>query len=159
MSVIQVSVNQEQIEINPLQIEKVADRILSVLGYTDVELSIAFVDDEEMTRLNREYRQLDSSTDVLSFSMQEGEFGDVCPELLGDVVISAPAAQVMSDLHHCPLASVLDLLLVHGILHLTGFDHEEGGEEAQRMKEQTLQVLTDLGHSETDFDWYLDSSD
>jgi probable rRNA maturation factor len=125
------------------------------LGYTDSELSVVLVDDEEMTRLNGEFRQVDSTTDVLSFSMQEGEFGDVCPELLGDVVISAPTAQVMSELNHSPLDSVLDLLLVHGVLHLIGYDHEQGEEEAIRMKEATIRVLTHLGHSEGDFNWYL----
>jgi len=156
MPVIQVSVNQDKIEINPLRIEKAADAILSALGYTDdVELSIVLVDDEEMTDLNREYRGVDSTTDVLSFSQAEGEFGDVCPELLGDVVISAPTAQAMSELHGCPLASVLDLLLVHGILHLTGYDHERGEEEARGMKEETLRILSGLGHSRSDFDWYL----
>ena len=156
MPLIQISVNQDKIEINPLQIEKAADRILGALGYTDdVELSIVLVDDEEMARLNREYRGVDSTTDVLSFSMSEGEFGDVCPELLGDVVISAPTARAMSDLHGCPLTAVLDLLVAHGILHLTGYDHEPGEEEAQRMKEKTLQILSDLGHSRTNFEWYL----
>ena len=156
MPVIQVSVNQDKIEINPLRIEKAAEKILGDLGYTDdVELSIVLVDDEEMTDLNREYRGVDSTTDVLSFSQAEGEFGDVCPELLGDVVISAPTAQAMSELHGCPLASVLDLLLVHGTLHLTGYDHERGEEEAQGMKEETLRILSGLGHSRSDFDWYL----
>ena len=125
------------------------------MGYTDSELSVVLVDDEEMTRLNGEFRHVDSTTDVLSFSMQEGEFGDVCPELLGDVVISAPTAHAMSELSHCPLASVLDLLLVHGVLHLIGYDHEQGEEEAKRMKEETIRVLAHLGHSETDFNWYL----
>jgi probable rRNA maturation factor len=125
------------------------------LGYTDSELSVVLVDDEEMTRLNGEFRHVDSTTDVLSFSMQEGEFGDVCPELLGDVVISAPTARLMSELNHSPFASVLDLLLVHGVLHLIGYDHEQGEGEAQRMKEETIRVLARLGHSETDFNWYL----
>lgn len=125
------------------------------MGYTDAELSIVVVDDEEMARINLEYRQVDSTTDVLSFPMQEGEFGEICPEMLGDVVISAPTAQLMSTENNCPLPSVLDLLLVHGILHLLGYDHETGEEDARRMKEKTLELLSRLGHSEENFNWYL----
>jgi probable rRNA maturation factor len=128
------------------------------LGYTDSELSIVIVDDEEMTRLNVEYRRVDSTTDVLSFPMHEGEFGDVCPELLGDIVISAPTALAMSRERNCPVASIVDLLLVHGILHLTGHDHEEGGEDALRMAERTRELLGMLGHSGESFDWYFEGS-
>jgi probable rRNA maturation factor len=124
------------------------------LGFTDVELSIAIVDDEEMKRLNMEYRHVNSTTDVLSFPMREGEFGDLCPELLGDIVISAPMAQLLSEQHHCLLPSILDLLLVHGILHLTGYDHEKGEEEARRMQEKSLDLLVQLGHSAEEFEWY-----
>ncbi len=125
------------------------------MGYTDAELSILIVDDEEMHRLNLEYRQVDDTTDVLSFPMLEGEFGDISPEMLGDVVISADTAQLMSERHRCPLASIMDLLLAHGILHLAGYDHEEDEEEARLMKEKTLDFLTRLGHEKTDFEWFF----
>jgi probable rRNA maturation factor len=124
------------------------------LGYTDSELSILVVDDEEMRNINRQYRQVDASTDVLSFPMGEGEFGDVEPDLLGDVVISAPTAAAMSEEHGCPLTSVLDLLLIHGILHLLDYDHEKSDTEASRMIGKTLQLLAELGHAEESFDWY-----
>jgi len=126
------------------------------LGCTEAELSVVIVDDEEMTRLNREYRGIDATTDVLSFSMTEGEFGDVCPELLGDVVISAPMARAMSEEHGSSLLSVLDLLLTHGILHLVGHDHERGEEEARLMHAKTLDILKRLGHSAEDFRWFFD---
>jgi probable rRNA maturation factor len=151
---IQVSVNQSRIEINPTRLRDVAERILNALGYTEVELSILIVDDEEMARLNLEYREVDSTTDVLSFPMWEGEFGDVCDEMLGDIVISAPTAQAMSEQHHSTLDRVMDLLLVHGVLHLVGLDHEAGEEEARRMQEKTLELLGLLGHSAKSFDWY-----
>jgi len=113
------------------------------------------VDDEEMAGLNREYRQVDSTTDVLSFPMQEGDFGDVCPELLGDVVISAPTAELMSRQQGCSFMQVVDLLLVHGILHLLGYDHEESEDEARIMEEKTLELLAMLGYSAESFEWYL----
>lgn len=156
MPLIQISVNQNQIEINPARVVKASEEILDALGYTDTELSILIVDDEEMHRLNLEYRQKDSTTDVLSFPMWEGEFADISPELLGDVVISAPTAQLMSEQHRCPLSSILDLLLVHGILHLAGYDHEQSEEEARLMEEKTLELLKKLGHTETHFEWFFE---
>jgi len=146
MPVIRLSVNQEQIAINRRRIRKAAEEILNGLGFTDAELSIVIVDDAEMARLNMQYRQVSTTTDVLAFSMREGEFGNILPELLGDVVISAPTAQTMSRQDHRPLAAVLDVLLVHGILHLLGYDHEQGAEEARRMEEKSLEILEMLGH-------------
>ncbi len=125
------------------------------MGFTDAELSVLIVDDEEMTGINMEYRQTGSSTDVLSFSMRDGEFGDVCMEVLGDVVISAPMAKRMSELHGAPCDAVMDLLLTHGILHLVGYDHEQGDREAAEMEEKTLELLAILGHSKMSFEWYL----
>lgn len=144
---------------DPVPIERAAAKILSALGYTDSELSILVVDDEEMRRINREYRDVDASTDVLSFPMHEGEFGDVAPELLGDVVISAPMAASMAEEHGCPLSSVLDLLLVHGILHLGGYDHEGSRREAARMLAETVELLGELGHPAESFSWFFQGVD
>ncbi len=123
------------------------------MGYSDAELSILIVDDEEMTDLNREYRQVDSTTDVLSFSMLEGEYGDISTEMLGDVVICAPAARAMAAERRTSFESVLDLLLVHGTLHLLGFDHGEI-EDARRMDDKTMELLKMLGYSREEFEWY-----
>ncbi len=120
-----------------------------------MELSILIVDDEEMAQLNGEYRRVDATTDVLSFPMWEGEGGEVCREILGDVVISAPTAYAMSRERGVSCEGVLDLLLVHGILHLVGFDHERGTREAQAMEIKTLDILEALGHRREDFDWYM----
>ncbi len=120
-----------------------------------MELSLLIVNDEEMQRLNREYRHVDAPTDVLSFPMWEGEFGDVCPELLGDVVISTETARMMSDQRGMSLEGIVDLLLAHGILHLVGFDHEKSEEEAETMERKTLELLELLGHRREDFSWYM----
>src|SRR5512137_667582 len=106
MPVIRLSVNQDRIAIDRRRIRKAAGEILNGLGFTDAELSIVIVDDEEMTLLNTQYRQVNATTDVLAFPMLEGECGDISPELLGDIVISAPTAQGMSRRHHCALTMV-----------------------------------------------------
>ncbi len=124
------------------------------MGYTEAELSITIVDDEQIARLNRDYRQVDGPTDVLAFAMQDGEFGEICPEVLGDVVISAPTASLMAQEHHCPFPAVLDLLLTHAVLHLRGYDHERSSEDARSMDAKTLELLEDLGYSPETFGWY-----
>lgn len=127
------------------------------MGYTESELSILIVDDEEMTRLNREYRQVDRTTDVLSFPMLEGEFADVEPDMLGDVVISAETAHSMSEQTGSSLDSIVHLLLIHGILHLLGFDHEEEPSEAVEMRGKTEELLAVLGHEKAEFAWFFDT--
>ena len=110
-----------------------------------------------MRAINLEYRRIDRPTDVLAFPMIEGEFGEVCPDMLGDVVISAETAQAISTETGSPLDSVMGLLLVHGILHLLGYDHEAGGEEARRMKEKTSEILLVLDHCADAFEWFFDA--
>jgi len=122
----------------------VAERILSVLGCPSSELSIAIVGDRTIRTLNRDYLEKDRPTNVISFSMQEGEFGSVNPELLGDVVISADTTAREAEESGISFWERLVFLLMHGILHLTGYDHERSGEEeARRMeaKEQEIFAL------------------
>lgn len=122
----------------------VAARILSALGCPTSELSIAIVGDRSMRILNREYLGKDRPTNVISFSMQEGEFGAVNPELLGDVVISVDTAAREAEESGVTFWERLVFLLMHGMLHLTGYDHERSGEEeARRMeaKEQEIFAL------------------
>jgi probable rRNA maturation factor len=159
MPLIRLSVNQDQIEINQRRVRKAAEAILKGLGFTDAELSLVFVDDDEMVRLNSHYRQVSHTTDVLAFPMLEGDFGDIVPELLGDIVISAPTALAISQRCQCALSTVLDLLLVHGILHLVGYDHENTMEDSRQMEDKSVELLRMLGHSRESLDWYLKSGE
>ncbi len=159
MPLIQISVNQSRIKINPEPTESAAKRILNALGYTESELSILIVDDAEMAQINEEYRQVSHTTDVLSFPMLEGEFGDIVPEMLGDVVISAETASSITEQTGSSLQAVMDLLLIHGILHLLGHDHEAGEADAREMKAKTEALLSELGHSSAEFKWFFDVED
>lgn len=108
------------------------------------ELSVTIVGDRSIRRLNRDYLGRDKATNVISFSMQEGAFGTINPDLLGDVVISADTAAREAEEGGDSYNSRLVFLLLHGILHLTGYDHERSGEaEAERMeaKERELFAL------------------
>ncbi len=98
--------------------------------------------DRSIRRLNREYLGRDKATNVISFSMQEGDFGTINPGLLGDVVISADTAAREADEGGESCWSRLVFLLLHGILHLTGYDHERSGEaEAARMEAKEREIF------------------
>jgi rRNA maturation RNase YbeY len=109
-----------------------AARLVRELGERR-ELSVALVGDDEMRRLNAAYRKIDRPTDVLAFPSDH-------PSLLGDVVISLDTAARQAERHGVRLRDEVRLLLVHGVLHLLGYDHEHSSAEARRMfrKQQLL---------------------
>lgn len=98
-------------------------------------------DDAQLRDLNRTYRGKDASTNVLSFPMQEGEFSDITPGLLGDVVISLDTARTEAITAGISTDERMSQLLIHGILHLMGFDHELGEDQAREMEEKSLELL------------------
>ena len=117
--------------------------ILNVSGCPDAQLSILIVDDHEIHQINREYLGKDRPTNVISFAMQEGEGSGIQPDLLGDVVISADTAARDASEAGVPFESELYFLLLHGILHLLGYDHERGTmEDARRMEAREKEVFS-----------------
>jgi len=122
-----------------------AERILSDLECHESELSILLVDDDEITQLNRQYLSRDHPTNVLSFPMREGENKHMHPTLLGDVVISAETAEREAQQRGVTLDEEMALLLVHGILHLLGYEHENTPEEAAAMEAAEQKILARLG--------------
>ena len=122
-----------------------AQRILDALGCPEAELSVSIVGDRSIRTLNRDYLGRDKATNVISFAMQEGEFGALNPQLLGDVVISADTAAREAEEAGEPFWSRLSFLLLHGILHITGYDHERSGAvEAARMETREREIFAKL---------------
>jgi probable rRNA maturation factor len=117
------------------------EQILNALGCNHHEISIVIMDDAQIQALNHDYRGIDRPTNVLSFPMQEGEFSHITPGLLGDLVISAQTAAREAEDAGITLDERLSQLLVHGILHLVGFDHETGEEDARQMETKSLALL------------------
>jgi probable rRNA maturation factor len=111
------------------------------LGYPDHELSLLIVDDPQIETINREYLQHEGPTNVISFAMREGEFAQVSPLLLGDVVISADTAEKEANFAGISFRQRLIELLIHGMLHLAGFDHEQDKAEAQIMEIKSGNLL------------------
>jgi len=111
------------------------------LGYPDHELSLLIVDDPRIEIINGEYLQHEGPTNVISFAMQEGEFSQISPFMLGDVVISADTAEKEANLSGISFQQRLIELLIHGMLHLAGFDHEQDEAEAQIMETKSGNLL------------------
>ncbi|MBW7459574.1 rRNA maturation RNase YbeY [Paenibacillus sepulcri] len=119
-------------------------------GLTEGEVTLSFVDDEEIHQLNRDYRGIDRPTDVLSFAMQEhtDEELDIIYDIeeedvplpldgmLGDIIISAERAKLQSLEYGHSLERELGFLFVHGFLHLIGYDHQDEASEAIMTKKQ-----------------------
>lgn len=122
-----------------------AHRILSISGKPDAELSILILDNNGIQQINRDYLQRDRPTNVISFAMQEGDGAGVQPDLLGDVVISAERAAADAVEAGIPFEHELWFLLVHGILHLLGYDHERGTQQqAEAMEQRERQIFSCL---------------
>jgi probable rRNA maturation factor len=127
---------------------RVTELVLAAVGERQSELSLELVGDRRMRRLNRVYRKKDRTTDVLAFPMREGRVphaSNLASDMLGDVVISVPAALRQASEGGRPLDDEIVLLLVHGVLHLCGYDHERSKREAARMRGRERELLRALG--------------
>lgn len=118
------------------------------------EISVRFVDNEEIHRLNKEFRNIDKPTDVLSFPLGDRDENGVMAfdenhitgaKLLGDIVISVEKAVEQAKEYDHSLQREIAFLTVHSMLHLLGYDHVNGGIEAVRMREKEEFVLVQLG--------------
>ncbi len=110
----------------------------------DAELSLLVVDDDGIAPMNQQYLGRTGPTNVLAFPMQEGDFGAMNPHLLGDVVISVETCQREAEAAGIGFDRRFAELLIHGILHLFGYDHEKSSTEAERMFHKSENLLAKL---------------
>ncbi len=136
---------QDIMEITPENmkaIEKAVDNVLKAEGAEgDFEVSVSFVTNEEIKTLNREYRNVDSETDVLSFPMDDDEFDGII--ILGDIVLSTQRIiEQAKDFGHSLEREML-YLTVHSMLHLLGYDHMDS-EEKDEMRSREKEIMKEL---------------
>lgn len=129
--------------------ERAAEAILACVGREKNELSVLFVGDDHMRGLNREWRGKDSTTDVLSFSQLEGSAAPKPGAMLGDVVVSVDRLRSQAAVGGWSADQELVRLVLHGVLHLLGFDHENeddarvmGAEECRIVRELEAQGIS-----------------
>ena len=113
-----------------------ARRLLAAVGEREAALSLSLVNDDSMRLINHKYRGKDAATDVLSFPLEDEPAAVPAERLLGDVVISVDTARRQADAYAAPLQRELYRLLIHGLLHLKGHDHEEAGERRIMRREE-----------------------
>ncbi len=155
MSKVKVIISNEQTDFRiptgvRMLVRRCCTAVLVQEKFTDpAEISVTFVDDEQIHALNKEYRNIDRETDVLSFPLGENGVYDINidtgAKLLGDIVISIPRALDQADRYGHSLQREIGFLTVHSMLHLLGYDHVNGGIESVRMREKEEAVLTQMG--------------
>jgi len=123
-------------------------KALRLLGLRKAEISILFVNDERMRILNRRFRGIDRTTDVLSFPQNElisPNAERLTPNVvLGDVVISLPKTKTQAEENGLTFHQELKRLLIHGLLHLTGYEHERNTYQENKMRKKAKELLDQL---------------
>lgn len=122
----------------------VIDHTLDKLNINNVIFSVIFIDDEKMHEMNREYRNIDRTTDVLSFALEDNNRITTEIRQLGDVFISIPKMIEQAREYNHSEKRELSFLTCHGLLHLLGYDHTKSKEEEEKQFKLQDEILNDL---------------
>lgn len=144
----------EMNELSQQEIEKIGELLNYAAEMENVqagsELSVTFVSNERIQEINREYRDKDQPTDVISFALEEMGEGEIevvgadIPRILGDIIISVPRAREQADEYNHSFERELGFLAVHGFLHLLGYDHMNEQDE-KKMFDRQKEILDGYG--------------
>ncbi|PKN70701.1 MAG: rRNA maturation RNase YbeY [Deltaproteobacteria bacterium HGW-Deltaproteobacteria-12] len=132
---------QHKLKIDKRKLRSVTFTLLKYLSCADKEISLCFVDDNTIKQLNKQYRHKNKPTNVLSFSLQEGEFGSINPDILGDIVISVDTAKEDAIKKSVSIEREFNFLIIHGLLHLLGYNHENSPKEKARIMQKKEEEL------------------
>ena len=132
-----------QVNIDSEDINKIIGAVMKNLGCLNQEVSILLTDDADIRKLNQQFRNIDKATDVLSFP-QDTDEDPIIPGviILGDIAVSLDTAQTQAKEHGLTFEEEIILLLIHGILHLLGYDHEISDQEDERMRIKTRELFS-----------------
>ncbi len=139
---IQIKNKQTKVKVEKRRIRKTVSTLFEILCCQDKEISVFFTDDDHIKKLNNDYLGRNKSTNVLSFSLQEGEYGGVNPHIMGDIVISVDTAKKDASKGHLTFEQEIDFLLIHGMLHLLGYHHENTSrKQANEMRKKERELF------------------
>ena len=112
----------------------------------DIEVSIAFVGSRKIREINKKYRKIDSATDVLSFMEDDSDAAGLegCPIILGELVICPQKVKKVAQESGVAIKDEFSWVVVHGMLHLFGYDQEKGEEDAKKMREKEKFYLSKI---------------
>jgi len=122
-------------------------RLLNEFNLKEAEISILLVDDDQIRKINMTYLNRDRPTNVISFSMVEGSYGHIHPEILGDIIISTETAARDALAGQIDFMDEMEFLMIHGLLHLIGYNHENtSAAESEKMKIRERELFFMLRH-------------
>jgi probable rRNA maturation factor len=124
---VEVVNRQRRVKVDPVAWTTFAEKALKAIGNSEASATIAFVSDSNIRKLNQQFRGIDKATDVLSFPADE-------PDNLGDVAISVETATKQAKDNGLSLDDEIAQLILHGLLHLSGYDHETDNGEMNRLE-------------------------
>ena len=133
---------QKLFKVDIRRIRRSVVALLKELECDDREINLVLVDDDEIRKLNSAYLNRNKPTNVLSFAMTEGQFGNINPQILGDIVISLQTAYRDAVGGHIDPLDEVEFLIIHGLLHLLGYDHEDvSAERAAEMHRRERELF------------------
>jgi len=144
---IYLSNRQKALPIKTANIRRRLTKLLKELDLTEADLSVTVTDDAEIRSINHQYRGVDKATNVLAFALEEGEPMPGAPRVLGDIIISAETIQQEAGPLGYTDGEMFYFYLVHGLLHLIGYDHERGAEDAASQEAETERLWGLINHS------------
>jgi probable rRNA maturation factor len=134
---IHIENRQKAVKLDLRRIRRVVHKLKKSLNCPDSEISLLFVDNEQIRQINMQYLNRNHPTNVISFPLREGDYGHINPHVLGDIVISAERAFQDAVAGDLSLNDEIDFLVIHGLLHLLGYNHESGNEnESLKMRDK-----------------------
>jgi probable rRNA maturation factor len=138
---------QNKLRIDLAKLRRSLKRLMKELRCEDGEISLVLVDDNQIREMNKIYLKRDYPTNVISFAMTEGQFSHVNPLLLGDIILSVETAYRDAISTNIDFMDEVEFLLIHGLLHLRGYDHEgTRADMAQEMKNKERELFSLLRH-------------
>ncbi|OPY15295.1 MAG: Endoribonuclease YbeY [Syntrophus sp. PtaU1.Bin005] len=143
---ISIQNHQKKAKIDLRRLRRALKKLLLHVDCADSDISLLLTDDDEITGINERYLGRNYPTNVISFSFLEGEYSGINPGLLGDVVISVETALRDAEKGGIPLEDELDFLLIHGLLHILGYDHEHPDPDRTQEMQKKEQELFFLLH-------------
>jgi probable rRNA maturation factor len=137
---------ENKIDLTDRDIEKIVEKTLNITkkdSSEDYEVSVIFVSRDEIRQFNRDYRNIDRATDVISFSFSEGEGAQFAGLMLGDIVVCPEIVEKHSEDYGTAVCDEMTFVIVHGVLHLLGFDHIKKNDR-EKMREMEQIVMKEL---------------
>jgi probable rRNA maturation factor len=148
-----ITKRQKKISLDLRKVKPNLRKATALLNCEGREISLTLVDDDEITAINSQYLHRNRPTNVISFSMGEGDWTNIQPDLLGDIVISVETAMRDAQSENMSIEDEILFLFIHGLLHLLGYDHENGiTEDAARMKAKEEEIFFAVRHYHVDHD-------